>query len=204
MAQGFCSNCGAPLAEGAAFCTACGTPAGGAPGAGQAGAAQGDTGQPAPPPPPAQAMHGHTPPPAPPGHPSSWGSPAPHGGFGAHAPAAGSGQKSWVRYLQVGVGIIALIIAAATIYRAIKGTSPADLDCSDIAEEAERISRDQPLKIQEITGLNEVSVSTAEGASERRCTGQARWDNGDSGTIYLRAFEEGGETKVSYSDQDFY
>jgi hypothetical protein len=73
------------------------------------------------------------------------------------------------------------------------------MDCAAIADQAKTISQGQPLKIQSIANAHETSRT----ATEARCEGNATMADGATGTIYLRAYEENGNTMVAYQGTPF-
>ena len=83
----------------------------------------------------------------------------------------------------------------------VAGCNPSvtSLDCPDIADQAKRISQDQPLKINEIRNPNEESRSE----NEARCTGEATWSDQSVSNVYLRAFRTDNGTMVEYRNQPF-
>ena len=101
--------------------------------------------------------------------------------------------------------MIAVIVGGLSLLRAFGvGVNATDFDCAEIAEQAQDASEDQTVKILDITNVVEVSVTEREGAGERRCTGQARWSDNTTSTVYLRAFDDAeGQAKVSYSNQGY-
>jgi len=88
----------------------------------------------------------------------------------------------------------ALIVLAAM--PALSGCTPqvSSLDCSEIATRAQAISQDKPIKIQSIANVRETSRTD----NDARCTGDATLADGGTLPVYLRAYEEGGNTMVSY------
>ena len=88
----------------------------------------------------------------------------------------------------------ALIALAAM--PAISGCTPqvASLDCNEIANRAKQISQEQPIKIQSIANVRE----TSRNENDARCTGDATLADGGTLPVYLRAYEENGNTMVAY------
>ncbi len=85
--------------------------------------------------------------------------------------------------------------AAAITVAALSGcTNVSSLDCNEIAEQAKRISEQQPVKIQTLANVHE----TARAEHEAKCEGNATMSDGSTGTLYLRAYEENGNTMVAY------
>jgi hypothetical protein len=85
--------------------------------------------------------------------------------------------------------------AAAIALAALSGcTNVASLDCAEIATEAKRISQNEAIKIQTIADVRE----TARTENDARCEGNATMSDGSTGTLYLRAYKEGGNTMVAY------
>ena len=75
----------------------------------------------------------------------------------------------------------------------------ANLDCAEIAERAKVISQGQPVKIQTIANVRETSRTD----SDARCTGDATLADGGTAPVYLRAYEENGNTMVAYQGTPF-
>lgn len=73
------------------------------------------------------------------------------------------------------------------------------MDCARIAEEAKTISAAQPIQIRAISNSNETSRTE----NEARCTAQAELSDGRNTILYLRAYEEGGNTMVAYQETQF-
>jgi hypothetical protein len=85
--------------------------------------------------------------------------------------------------------------AAAAALAAMSGcVNVSSLDCSEIAEQAKRISQNEAVKIQTIADVRE----TARTGNDARCEGNATMSDGSTGTLYLRAYEENGNTMVAY------
>jgi hypothetical protein len=70
------------------------------------------------------------------------------------------------------------------------------MSCDAIAEHAKEISATQGLQVRTVSNLQETSRSD----TEARCTGQAELSDGRSTTLYLRAYEENGNTMVAYQE----
>ena len=75
----------------------------------------------------------------------------------------------------------------------------AHLDCDGIAEQAKRLSRDRPIRIESIANARE----TARTGTEIRCTGDATLADGGTAPLYLRAHEENGNVDVAYQGVPF-
>ena len=73
------------------------------------------------------------------------------------------------------------------------------MECSEIAERARVISQGQPVKIQTIANVRETSRTD----SDARCTGDATLADGGTAPVYLRAYEENGNTMVAYQGTPF-
>ena len=84
--------------------------------------------------------------------------------------------------------------AAITLAALSSCTNVASLDCNEIATEAKRISEQQPVKIQSLDNVRE----TARTENEAKCEGNATMSDGSTGTLYLRAYKEDGNTMVAY------
>lgn len=75
-------------------------------------------------------------------------------------------------------------------------TNVSAMDCDDIAEQAQRISQEQQLKITEIGNAQETSRTER----EARCTARATFSDNQQRDLELKAFYEGDNTMVSYSE----
>ena len=75
----------------------------------------------------------------------------------------------------------------------------AHLDCDGIAEQAKRLSRDRPIRIESIANARE----TARTGTEIRCAGDATLADGGTAPLYLRAHEENGNVEVAYQGVPF-
>lgn len=73
------------------------------------------------------------------------------------------------------------------------------MDCTAIAEQAKTISQGQPNKIQSVENAHETSRTP----TEARCEGNATMSDGSTGTIYLRAYDDNGNTMVAYQGTPF-
>lgn len=95
----------------------------------------------------------------------------------------------------------ALTLAVLLALPALSGcVRVANLDCNEIADRAKQISQQQPIKIQSIANVRETSRTD----SDARCTGEATLaDNGGTAPVYLRAYEENGNTIVAYQGTPF-
>lgn len=93
-------------------------------------------------------------------------------------------------------GPAALLAASALLSGCVNVSS---LDCSEIADQAKRISESQPIQIRTVSNPQE--TSRTEG--EARCTVTAELSDGRTTTVYLRAYEEGGNTMVAYQEVEF-
>jgi hypothetical protein len=98
---------------------------------------------------------------------------------------------------QLRIGLAAIAVAALPALAACVNVS--SLDCNEIATKAKEISQNQPIKIQSITNVREVSRNDA----EARCTGDATLADGGTAPVYLRAYEENGNTMVAYQGTPF-
>lgn len=75
----------------------------------------------------------------------------------------------------------------------------ANLDCGEIAEQAQEASQTHEMKIQAIANSRETSRSE----NEARCTAEATWSDGANMIVYLRAYEEGDNTMIAYQATPF-
>lgn len=96
------------------------------------------------------------------------------------------------------LGAAAFAVAASLMVAGCVNVS--SLDCNEIAERAKGISQEQPVKIESIANVRETSRTD----TDARCTGDATLGNG-AGTapVYLRAYEENGNTIVAYQGTPF-
>jgi hypothetical protein len=97
--------------------------------------------------------------------------------------------------LRTGLAVMALV-ALPSLSACVNVSS---LDCNEIAQKAKEISQNQPIKIQNITNVRE----TARTAADARCTGDATLADGGTAPVYLRAYEENGNTMVAYQGTPF-
>lgn len=100
-------------------------------------------------------------------------------------------------YIYVRIGAVASTVIAAGLLAACNNV--ASMSCERIASEAKTISQAQQVKINNISNVREVSRTEA----EARCQGNAAWSDNSNSDIYMRAYEQGGNTMVSYSDRGF-
>jgi outer membrane lipoprotein SlyB len=91
-------------------------------------------------------------------------------------------------------GVAALALAALSGCQNVS-----TLDCNEIAEHAKRISQNEAVKIQTVENVRE----TARAENEAKCEGNATMSDGSTGTLYLRAYEENGNTMVAYQGTPF-
>ena len=95
------------------------------------------------------------------------------------------------------LGSTALVFCALALSGC--GTSVAQWDCAEIAEKSTELSQEQPVKFQSISDVRETSRTP----TDARCEGQAQLAGGDSGTVYMRAYEEGSNIMVAYQGTPF-
>lgn len=95
-------------------------------------------------------------------------------------------------------GSALLVLAAGSL---LAGCTPkvSGMDCAAIVDQAKRISQSQTVKIQAIENVHE----TSRNETDARCEGNATMSDNSTGTIYLRAYEENGDTKVAYQGTPF-
>lgn len=91
------------------------------------------------------------------------------------------------------------VLALSAVFLLSGCNSVADWDCAKIAEKATELSQAQPIKFTSITGVRETSRND----TDARCTGEAQLAGGDTGTVYLRAYEEGSNIMVAYQGEPF-
>ena len=103
------------------------------------------------------------------------------------------------RIITIGAAVVVAGIAAIVFFSG----SAANLNCDEIASEAQRISQNQATPIKAITNVRETSRSLGRGTGEGRCEGTAELNDGSSQTVYLRAYEEGSNLMVEYSPTPF-
>ncbi|MGE0178545.1 MAG: hypothetical protein AB7O91_01830 [Sphingomonas sp.] len=93
-------------------------------------------------------------------------------------------------------------IAAATLLSAglLAGcNSVADWDCARIAEKSVELSQSQPIRFRAIDNVRETSRND----NDARCEGTAQLVDGNSGTVYMRAYQEGTNIMVAYQGTPF-
>ena len=90
------------------------------------------------------------------------------------------------------------LLASAGALALLSGcVNVASMDCSDIAEQAKRISQNETLKITEIRNTRETSRTER----EARCTAQATFSDNQQRDLELRAYYEGDNTMVQYTER---
>jgi hypothetical protein len=101
-----------------------------------------------------------------------------------------------VAHLKFGSALLVLSVAPL-----LTGCTPkvSSLDCAAIASQAQTLSQSQPIKIQSITNVHETSRTD----TDARCEGTATVASGGSATVYLRAYEDNGNTMVAYQGTPF-
>jgi len=77
--------------------------------------------------------------------------------------------------------------------------SVADWDCQRIAEKSVELSQEQPIKFRTISDVRE----TSRNENDARCEGQAQLLDGQSGTVYMRAYLDGMNIMVAYQGEPF-
>lgn len=101
-------------------------------------------------------------------------------------------------YQFVRISVAAAAMGAAGLLAGC-GASVSGMNCDRMVEQAKEASQGQPYKINGITNVREVSRND----QEARCQGNAAWSDNSSSEVYLRAYREGENVMVSYSDQGF-
>ena len=103
-----------------------------------------------------------------------------------------------MRLSHLKLGTALLILAAAPF---LAGCTPrvSGMDCAAIADQAKTLSQSQTVKIQSVENAHETSRTP----TDARCEGNATMSDGSTGTIYLRAYEENGNTMVAYQGTPF-
>ena len=90
------------------------------------------------------------------------------------------------------------LAAAIATLALLAGCAPsvADLDCSEIADQAKAGGEGQAIRLSEVRNVREETRSE----KEARCVGEATWSNNATSPVYLRAYESdnGSETMVEY------
>jgi hypothetical protein len=99
--------------------------------------------------------------------------------------------------VQLRIGLAVTTAAALAALAACVNVK--SMDCNEIAQKAKEISQNQPIKIQNIANVRETSRT----ATEARCTGDATLADGGTAPVYLRAYEENGNTMVAYQGTPF-
>jgi hypothetical protein len=95
-------------------------------------------------------------------------------------------------------GAFILVLAAVPLLSAC-APKVSSLDCAEIVTEATKISQSQTAKLQTVTNVRETSRTE----TDARCEGDATMSDGATGTVYLRAYEENGNTIVAYQGMPF-
>jgi hypothetical protein len=103
-----------------------------------------------------------------------------------------------MRVTQLTFGAAFLALAAAPFLSACT-PKVSGMDCTAILNEAKRLSQGQTLKIQSVENVHETSRND----TEARCEGNATMSDNSTGTLYLRAYEENGNTIVAYQGTPF-
>jgi hypothetical protein len=103
-----------------------------------------------------------------------------------------------MRVSRLKLGSALLVLAAAPL---LSGCTPkvSSLDCAAIAEQAKTISQGQPVKIQAIANAHETSRTP----TDARCEGNGTLSDGSNATVYMRAYEDNGNTIVAYQGTPF-
>ena len=101
-----------------------------------------------------------------------------------------------VSHLKFGSAL--LVLAGAPLLSACT-PKVSSMDCNAILDQAKHISEGQPVKIQSVANVHETSRT----GTDARCEGNATMSDNSTGTIYLRAYEENGNTIVAYQGTPF-
>ncbi len=101
-----------------------------------------------------------------------------------------------MRMIRVGGSALSLFGAAVLLSGC---DSVASMDCSQIADHAKQISADQPIQIRAISNPQEAGRTD----SDARCTATAELSDGRTTTLYLRAYDDNGNTMVAYQETAF-
>jgi len=101
-----------------------------------------------------------------------------------------------VSHLKLGSAFLAL---AAAPFLSACTPKVSGMDCAAILDHAKEISQAQPVKITSVANLHETSRND----TDARCEGNATMSDNSTGTIYLRAYEENGNTMVAYQGTPF-
>jgi hypothetical protein len=107
-----------------------------------------------------------------------------------------------MRILQVVVGFIAIVGGGFTLYKAVTGPSATDVDCGDITRQITDLMENQVGGEVEVTNVEEVAGAQAR-EGQRRCTGIAKASDGSTLKVYMKSYEDGENTMVSYSPTGF-
>jgi hypothetical protein len=114
-------------------------------------------------------------------------------------PGAGSHRRGFaMRLSQLKLGSALLVLAAMP---ALSACTPkvSGLDCAAIADQAKQLSQGQTVKISSVANVHETSRTD----TDARCEGNATLSDGSNQTVYLRAYEENGNTMVAYQPTPF-
>jgi hypothetical protein len=94
-------------------------------------------------------------------------------------------------------GVSALALLGAGLLSACNSVS--DWDCARIAEKSVELSQSQPIRFRSIDNVRETSRND----TDARCEGTAQLLDGNSGTVYMRAYQEGTNIMVAYQGTPF-
>ena len=103
-----------------------------------------------------------------------------------------------MRFSQLKIGSALLALAVAPFMSACT-PKVSGMDCNAIVDQAKRISEGQPVKISSVANVHETSRTD----TDARCEGKATMSDNSTGTIYLRAYEDNGNTVVAYQGTPF-
>ena len=98
--------------------------------------------------------------------------------------------------LATALGAMGIVLAAGMLSACGRA---ADLSCDEIARQSQQLSQSQDVKFKAITGVRETNKTD----TERRCEGTAELDSGETGTVYMRGFEQDGNQLVEYRPEPF-
>ena len=98
-------------------------------------------------------------------------------------------------YLKLGIAVTMLL--GAGLLAACNSVS--DWDCARIAQKSVELSQSQPIKFRTIDNVRE----TSRNETDARCEGTAQLVDGASGTVYMRAYQEGTNIMVAYQGTPF-
>ena len=95
---------------------------------------------------------------------------------------------------------LCLVLIGTAVAPALAGCGGiARVDCAQIAQGAQLVSQQRPIRIRSIANVRE----TARSETELRCTGDATLADGGTAPLYFRAYEANGQMEVAYQGMPY-